>query len=154
MNDFDKAFQHVIGLEGGYVNDLRDPGGETKFGISHKAYPSINIKDMTLDQAKELYRNDYWIPAKCDLLPYPLNMYVFDCAVNQGVSVSARLLQQAAKVKVDFVIGQITLDAIKRDPEIAHKFMVERAIRYFGSTNFDTFGKGWLKRIFKLAREA
>jgi lysozyme family protein len=154
MTDFNAAFSHVVGLEGGYVNDPQDPGGETKYGISKRAHPTVDIKNLTLAQAKEIYCWSYWMPAQCDKLPYPLNAYVFDAAVNQGVGAAIRMLQTAAKVKVDGVIGAVTLNAIKQDSDIAHKFMAERALRYFDTSNFERFGKGWLKRIFKLAREA
>ena len=60
MSNFDRAFRFLIGEEGGYVNDPADPGGETKFGISKRAYPQLDIKSLTLDQAKAIYRRDYW----------------------------------------------------------------------------------------------
>jgi lysozyme family protein len=63
---FDEAFDVLIGHEGGYVNHPGDPGGETKFGISKRAYPALDIKALTLGQAKAIYRRDYWIPAGCD----------------------------------------------------------------------------------------
>ena len=154
MSDFDNAFEHVVGLEGGYVNDPADPGGETKYGISARAYPLVDIKNLTLDQAKQFYLHDYWMAAECDRFTYPLNVYLFDAAINQGVYTAIRLLQTAAKVKPDGVLGPASMTAIAGDPDIAHKFMAARAIRYMGTINFDRYGKGWLKRIFKLAREA
>ena len=154
MTDFEAAFSHVVGLEGGYVDDPADPGGETKFGISKRAHPDVNIKNLTLEQARAIYHEHYWLPAQCHRLPYPLNAYVFDSAVNQGVGAAVRMLQAAAKVKEDGVLGPVTIAAVAHDADIAHKFMAERAIRYFGTMNFYRYGKGWLKRIFKIAREA
>ena len=58
--------ENVIKHEGGYVNDPSDPGGETKYGISKKAYPKVDIKNLTLDDAIEIYKDDYWLPAKVD----------------------------------------------------------------------------------------
>ena len=49
---FDEAFDTLIGHEGGYSNDPRDPGGETRYGISKRAYPDVNIATLTLEQAK------------------------------------------------------------------------------------------------------
>ena len=154
MNDFEKAFQRVIVAEGGITNDPHDSGGLTKFGISQKSFPTLDIANLTLQGAKDIYYLDYWLAAKCDLLPYPLSAFVFDAAVNQGTSMAKKMLQEAARVKADGVIGPVTLDAVKNDPDIAHKFMTERALRYFGTSGFYRFGHGWLNRIFKLAREA
>src|SRR5574343_326744 len=66
---FDQAFDRLIGHEGGYVFDPHDPGGETKFGISKRAYPALDIAALTLADAKAIYRRDYWDGAQCDRLP-------------------------------------------------------------------------------------
>ena len=86
MKDFNKALKFVLKWEGGYSNDPRDPGGETNFGISKRSYPNEDIKNMTLDRAKEIYYQNYWLKAGCDDLPYPFNIVVFDTAVNMGRS--------------------------------------------------------------------
>lgn len=152
MNGFDSAFEHIIGLEGGYVDDPRDPGGETKYGISKRAYPDVDIKALTLDQAKGIYHRDYWDAVKADQLPWPLSAYVFDSAVNQGVSVAILLLQKTLNVKADGILGQQTLGAVRKhdQQELASLYMAQRALRYTGTRNFDRFGLGWMKRLFKI----
>jgi len=89
--NFDRAFQLVIGAEGGYVNDPSDAGGETKYGISKRAYPDTDIKSLTLDDAKEIYKQDYWNAVQGDDLPDRLDIVMFDCAVNQGVGAARKL---------------------------------------------------------------
>jgi len=84
MNDFKEALNFVLKWEGGYSNDPNDPGGETKFGISKRSYPELDISKLTLEQAKEIYYQNYWLKAGCDTLPYPINICVFDTAVNMG----------------------------------------------------------------------
>jgi len=84
MKDFDKAIKFVLHWEGGYSNDLNDPGGETNFGISKRSYPELDISKLTLKQAKEIYYQNYWLKCGCDSLPYPFNIVVFDTAVNMG----------------------------------------------------------------------
>jgi len=84
MKDFDKAIKFVLKWEGGYSNDLNDPGGETKYGISKRSYPELDISKLTLKQAKEIYYQNYWLKCGCDSLPYPFNIVVFDTAVNMG----------------------------------------------------------------------
>ncbi|MBI5236243.1 MAG: hypothetical protein HY886_08345 [Deltaproteobacteria bacterium] len=84
--DFDRAIAFVLKWEGGYVNDPRDPGGETKYGISKRAYPMLNIKDLELEDAKTIYKKDYWLKAGCGKLEWPLSLVHFDTAVNMGHS--------------------------------------------------------------------
>ena len=86
MIDLNQAMDFLIAREGGYVNDPADPGGETRWGISKRAYPNEDIKNLTLERAKELYTRDYWLKAGCDQLPSPLNLVVLDSAANLGVS--------------------------------------------------------------------
>ena len=91
-NDFDKALKFVLKWEGGYSNDPRDPGSETKFGISKRSYPKLDISKLTLKQAKEIYYQNYWLKTGCDELPFPFNIVVFDTAVNMGRSRAMELL--------------------------------------------------------------
>lgn len=151
--DFDRAFALVIGEEGGYVNNPADPGGETKFGISKKRYPALDIKNLTLDTARSIYLADYWMPAHCDDLPWPLDAYVFDAAVNQGEGAAIILLQKSLGVAQDGIFGSQTRKALAnvKVPELAAKYAADRALRYTGTKNFDVFGRGWLKRLFDLA---
>jgi len=78
MKDFDKAIKFVLKWEGKYSNDPQDPGGETKYGISKRSYPELDISKLTLKQAKEIYYQNYWLKCGCDSLPYPFNIVVFD----------------------------------------------------------------------------
>lgn len=152
---FEQAFQRVLVAEGGYSLDERDPGGETKYGISKRAYPDLDIARLTLTDAHAIYKRDYWDPCRCDQLPEPIDELVFDCAVNQGVGVAVKLLQKAINVPQDGVIGNNTMAAIKKADrkELAALYLADRALRYTGTRNFDVYGRGWMKRLFVLARE-
>ncbi len=94
--EFTRALQFTSKWEGGYVNHPNDPGGETKYGISKRAYPKLDIKNLTREQANEIYYKDYWLAAGCDNLSVPLNLVCFDMAVNSGVG-RARKFVAAAK---------------------------------------------------------
>lgn len=87
---FDAAFKALIDHEGGYVNHPKDPGGETKFGITKRSYPHLNIRDLTLDDARAIYRRDFWDRLQCDALPVAARFQVFDAAVNSGPGNAAR----------------------------------------------------------------
>ena len=81
----------ILKEEGGYVNDPDDPGGETNMGISRRQYPNEDIKGMTTIRATELYRHDYWLKYGCDKLHWPMNLYVFDAAVNMHPTIVKKL---------------------------------------------------------------
>lgn len=153
--DLHRAFEVVVGIEGGYVNDPKDPGGETKWGISKRAYPALDIKNLTRQEAEGIYLRDYWLKCKCDQLKWPLNLFLFDSAVNQGHDAAIKMLQKALGVAQDGMIGPITLGKAKlAGPEQIAMFMSYRALRYTGTRNFDRYGTGWFKRMFLVAFEA
>ena len=92
---FDTAMTAVLGYEGGYVNDPNDPGGETNWGISKRAYPNLDVKNLTRDGAIQIYRRDYWDALGCDRFPSVIAIALFDAAVNQGPVAAVRILQRA-----------------------------------------------------------
>lgn len=153
---FERAFGHVIGVEGGYVNDPADPGGETKFGISARAYPGRDIGNLTIETAREIYRRDYWDRCRCDGLPPMLAVAVFDCAVNQGCRPAGRFLQRALGVTADGAIGPVTLRAAHSADAgaVLVDFMARRAVRYAATAGFDRFGRGWYRRLFLICLAA
>lgn len=92
---FDQAVGMVLKHEGGYVNDPVDPGGETKYGISKRAYPKVDIKGLTVDGAKAIYKRDYWDAVGGDSLPPNVRYAAFDTAVNMGVGVAKKFLKES-----------------------------------------------------------
>jgi lysozyme family protein len=148
--NFDRAFAAVIGHEGGYVNDPRDPGGETKFGISKRSYPHVNIAALTLEEAKAIYRRDFWDRVRGDELPYRTAFNAFDGAVNSGVSQSVKWLQRAVGVAEDGIFGPVTLAAAsKRGPLIAARYNAARLAFLTNLGTWPTYGKGWARRVAK-----
>lgn len=160
---FDKAFEFIKKWEGEYINDPNDAGGETKYGISKRSYPHLNIRALTLEQAKEIYKKDFWIPSKANLLPEPLALAVFDFAVNAGVSRAMRTLQSVVGTDPDGIWGKKTVAAINAalrtmgSKKLAIKLCQERAEFYVGivtrSSTQIRFLKGWLRRVFDLISE-
>lgn len=149
MTWFDQCVDKVLTHEGGYVNDPRDPGGETQWGISKRAYPQVDIKNLTRDAAKSLYKRDYWDRAQCDRLPPTLAYLLFDAAVNSGIGQATRFLQRAIGVADDGVIGPLTLAAIQRiDSEsVCARFVGQRLDFMTRLSTWDVFGKGWARRL-------
>ncbi len=103
MENFDRCVRAVLSEEGGLSDHPQDPGGLTKYGISRRAYPDLDIRRLTMDDVIEIYRRDYWNPVHGTDLPASLALLVFDAAVNQGVGTAVRLLQKTLGVKEDGV---------------------------------------------------
>lgn len=153
---FDDAFERLIGHEGGYVNHPADPGGETNFGITRRTYPGEDIKGMTLDRAKFLYRRDFWGPAGCEVVPEALRFDLFDMAVNSGPTVAIRMLQATVGETQDGVIGPRTLQAINAMPvtRLLARFNGRRLAFMASLPNWPAFGRGWARRIASNLMEA
>lgn len=154
--NFDQAFERLIGHEGGYVNNPADPGGETKFGISRRAFPRENIKAMTLERAKVLYLHDYWGPAGCDAVPDAIKFDLFDMAVNSGPVAAIKNLQRAVGVTVDGMLGPLTLQAINGmpAPRVLARFNGHRLDLMADLKGWPAFGRGWAKRIAANLKDA
>lgn len=155
MSDFEKALPIVLGVEGDYSNDQADPGGKTRYGITEavarKHGYTGNMMALPLDLAKSIYRSGYWDACRCDDIPWPLNLYVFDASVNQGYSAAVKALQQCLDVTQDGILGPVTISKAKgSDPWRRGRFMAFRAMRYQATANFDKFGAGWLTRLFQI----
>ena len=110
LTKFDDIIEITLHHEGGYVNDPNDLGGETNFGIAKRFYPDVDIKNLTKDEAKDIYRRDYWDKNKVDEMPKQLRHIYFDMCVNQGKGTAVKVLQRAcnskkADLKVDGGLG-------------------------------------------------
>jgi lysozyme family protein len=153
---FDDVFERVVGREGGYVNDPRDPGGETKFGISKRQYPDTDIKGLTLEKAKEIYLRDYWDKVRADDLPEPVDEFLFDFAVNSGVERAAQSLQGAVGALRDGAIGPKTIELAGKKPplETLRLVFVDRAMVFALNPNDKLYGRGWFARLFDLTLRA
>lgn len=116
---FDTSMEFVFHWEGGYVNDPKDPGGETKYGISKRWHPEVDIKRLTADEAKEIYYKEYWVPAGCEGLPMPLCAVVFDTAVNMGVGQAKIFLRKTTDPHTYIDLRKAYYDErVKRKPDV------------------------------------
>ena len=164
MSGFNDAFAFVVGAEGGFTADPADPGNwtggavgagacrGTKYGISAASFPTLDIAALGIDAARALYRANYWRPVGGDGLPAAVALVCFDAAVNQGVGTAARLLQQAAGVAADGVVGPLTLAAANAAAPRAllAEIGAQRALRYAGDAAFARFGLGWCRRLMRV----
>lgn len=132
---FDIAINFVFQKEGGYVNDPDDPGGETNFGISRKSFPNIDIKNLTANEAKSIYREKYWDACGCDDIPSPLDVVMFDTAVNMGVGAAKEIAAKSKSVD-EYLFNRIQkyCDRVKKN------FVLQKYLR------------GWVIRVIELRK--
>ena len=153
---FQEIVERVIEREGGYVNHPSDPGSETNMGISIKAHPKEDIKNLTKKRAIEIYHRYYWIPSKALQLPDKLQETYFDMAVNMGTSRAVKILQEACnsrgcKLVVDGRIGPKTMKASKKINK--SRLQVYRILYYTDlirrRKSLKVFIVGWIRRAME-----
>mgnify|MGYP001563088990 CR=1 FL=1 len=163
--NFDQALAVTLRFEGGYVNDPDDTGGETNFGVTQRVYDSHRkaagleprtVKDIERAEVAAVYKHGYWNAVKCDDLPWPLSLCVFDLAVNAGTSASARMLQRVLKLTDDGVIGPKTIAAAQAGnaAQLSHALLDARQEFYkkivANRPRNQKFFAGWMKRVARL----
>ena len=155
--DYPELFLKIISVvlrnEGGYVNNKSDPGGETRYGISKRSHPKIDIKNLTIGGAMAIYYTDYWVPMNLEgINDDELVLHIFDHGVNVGGVTSIKILQRLIGVVDDGDIGDETRRAIREyNGDILADFIKRRKLFYImlaqKRPSSRVFLKGWLKRI-------
>jgi hypothetical protein len=161
---FHRCVDIILGHEGGFVDHPRDPGGATNFGITLKTLAAWrdepvtadDVREMTPEEARLIYRANYWNALNCDNLPPGVDLVCFDFGVNAGVGRAAKTLQKVVAVEADGQVGPITIGAVNQnDPDfVINAFSDARLEFYRGLKTFDTFGKGWTRRTNSTRQEA
>ena len=152
--NFEDSFQFVMKWEGGdaITDDPDDPGGVTKYGISQRSFPMLDIKELSEQHAQNIYRHEYWLKSKANKLPEALRLAHFDASVNMGVKAANKLLQKALKVDSDGIVGVKTLRAANdKGADVLSDLLAYRALFYIGLVKrkpaMSKFMFGWLRRI-------
>lgn len=160
---FDACLSIVLQFEGGFSDNPHDHGGRTNHGITQRAYDAwcaprgrsqADVLAITGPEVSAIYRVSYWDRCSCSELPEPLDLVVFDAAVNSGVTRSTRWLQAALAVETDGVLGPITLAAARQgDPRTTARECLrlrEAFLLRIGVGDQARFLAGWMKRIKRL----
>ena len=154
--NFDLAFDALLGHEGGYVDNPKDPGGATRWGITERVARANgytgDMREFPVERAKQIARWEYWDAVQADQLPDALRYAVFDAAYNSGPVQAVHWLQRALGVKADGVIGmQTRLAAQQCTPDRVLARMLGMRLQFMTNLpTWDTFGKGWARRIAAL----
>lgn len=157
MTVFTKALKHTLKWEGGdkITRDPHDPGGTTKYGIAQRFHPNVDVVNLTLQQAEEIYLKEYWLPLNCaaiEIISPVLAAKVFDIGVNLGVRRAAKLFQQAIQtmspgLAIDGRIGSATLTALSAlDIPTVQALLQERLEAHYRAIGNERFERGWLNR--------
>lgn len=161
MNNFEKAFDRVIGHEGGYTSDTKDRAnwtsgicgqGEckgTKYGLSAMTYPTLDIYNITVEQAKAIYKRDWWDKLGMDKYHPALAYQMFDASINHGATTANKFLQKAVGVTADGIVGTKTLAAIKsKDIKDVLTLFLATRLQYFTEiSTWKTYCTGWSRRV-------
>jgi lysozyme family protein len=166
--NFDRIFDLVVGHEGAWGNDPNDRGnwtsgvvgkGEnkgTKYGIAAHVYPHLDIKNLTLDDAKAIYRRDYWAYMRGDDMPGGVDYCLFDGAVNSGWFQANKWLQRALGVAADGRIGPITLGAMAgRSHMTLIDSVCDQRLTFLQSlSTWRLYKNGWSRRVAEVRNTA
>lgn len=175
---FVQAFGIVVGHEGGFTNNPADPGNWTGgainsgtcngtcYGISAASYPTLDIQNLTLDQAEAIYKSDYWDKLFLDTADPSLALVAFDASVNNGVGRATQWLQAALGVTADGQFGPISQAALvactgsKVAPTLVNMH-ARRLVFMVGLSTWSTFGVasdggpgGWATRLVQIPYQA
>ena len=161
MSMFSESFRRVFDNEGGYTKDRRDRGNwtsgkvgvgalkGTKYGISAMTYPHLDIKNLSLNRARDIYYRDWWEKLQMGTLPKVLQYQMFDAAINHGMFNATKILQRAVGVNADGKIGRVTMNAVMKhdNNDILLLFLSERLAFMTRVKTWKVYGKGWARRI-------
>ena len=167
IENFDKAIEHTLKEEGGYVNNPADPGGMTNLGVTKRVWEEWTGHEVDEKQMRNLakadvvplYQRKYWNACRCSELPTGIDLCVFDTAVNSGPGRAVKLLQQCLGVPADGAIGPKTIAAVNQFKSSSIIHLIEdycsaRQAFLISLPTFAKFGKGWTARVNRLKETA
>jgi lysozyme family protein len=166
QNNFEKCLAKMLAHEGGYVNHPQDPGGMTNLGVTKRVWEEwvghdVDEKQMralTPETVAPLYKRKYWDAVRADELVAGVDYCVFDVAVNSGPGRAIKFLQSSVGVTADGGFGPRTLAAVKeaeKDPARLIELYCAKRLEFLQSLKtFETFGKGWSRRVAEVKEEA
>lgn len=164
--DIEKIIRDTLKIEGVLSDNPNDKGGITKYGISQAAYPNLNIKNITEQQAIEIYKKDYFLKNQCDKIRSErIAEMFFDLCVNSGNKTAVTILQHTynfypyreTTLAEDGVLGVNTINAInaiENERDFCLLLTIFRGIFFYKivqrNESQNVFLKGWLNRLVKV----
>jgi len=151
--NFEKAFEKLLGHEGGFVDHPRDPGGATRYGITQRVARAHGyqgeMRELPVAEARRIARIAYWDAVRADEAPDAVRYDLFDAAYHSGPEQATKWLQRAAGADDDGKLGPKTLLAARMaDPQLLAKRFNGHRLRFLADLKtWDAFGKGWARRV-------
>lgn len=163
--NFNEALRRLLEHEGGYTNHPNDPGGSTNFGITLADYrrfvdkngQASDVRSMSINEAKAIYRAQYWDSQKCDLLPSGVDYAVFDYGVNSGIGRSGKVLRRLLNLpdNTSVVTAAVVAAANKADASALVNAICDERLAFLQKLKtWPTFGKGWGRRVAEVRKVA
>ena len=163
--NWDNSFNNVIVNEGGFVDNKLDPGGATNHGCTQAVWEMYvghpvtvdDMKKLTTDDVKPLYKARYWDAIHGDALPSGLDYCIFDACINSGVTRASKWIQEIVGVPADGAIGNNTVAAISQFKNVATLIneYCDKSQAFLASLKtFPVFGKGWTARVSSVRSKA
>ncbi len=166
MSRFDQCLKFILEVEGGYCNDPSDRGGATNCGVTQSVYDDYRVSagrnqqpvvGISADEVADIYRKRYWQVVRGDQLPCPVDLVVFDAAVNHGPQQAGLFLQRAVGIDAKGTVGPRTLAAVQQGTGVAEAVIEQRRAFYQllaeRKPSQRKFLKGWMNRLDRLAKE-
>lgn len=148
----------VLRWEGGLVDDASDPGGETNHGISENGHPGVDVSALSIKDAAAIYKRDYWDKYRCAALPIGIDLAVFNNSIMSGQAI--HILQRLVGVEDDGLVGNQTIGAISSHianhggtEALLLQYLAEMVVYWSGLSTWETYRRGWCRRLFDLALE-
>lgn len=169
MSRFDDCLAFVLRMEGGYSNDPVDPGGATNYGITQRTYsawlragrrPDASVRDIARGDVDRIYHEQYWTPLQDDTFGAPLDLILFDTAVNHGVQRAIKILQDGLALPITGVLDSVTLNSAKLDnaARIGTDVLTARANFYTeiiaNAPSQAKYANGWANRLEAVTKES
>lgn len=150
VSRFLTCLDFIYKMEGGFVNDPQDKGGMTFKGICRKYYPDLKvwetideflpnknlINSLVSTEIDDVYKKEYWDRCNCDLIEEPLDLIIFDTAVNMGVGRAKQFLRKTTDPDLYLYLRLDYYKEICKNNPSQNKFL-----------------KGWTNRILSLCKE-
>jgi lysozyme family protein len=166
QSNFDACLKKLLVHEGGYVHHEKDPGGMTNLGVTARVWEEWvghpvdekKMRALTPEDVAPLYKRKYWDACRADDLVSGLDYCVFDVAVNSGAGRAIKFLQSCVGATPDGGFGSITLGLVKKaeeDPQGLIELYCAKRLEFLQSLKtFETFGRGWSRRVAEVKEEA
>ena len=156
--NYDASLARLLVHEGGYSNHPSDPGGPTNYGITIHDYrkyidrngTAADVRAMTVEQARLIYRRRYWDVQRCDQLPPGVDYATFDYGVNSGIGRSGKVLRRVLGLSdgTSAITDEVIAAAGRRDPKVLVSAICDERLAFLrGLGTWPTFGRGWGRRV-------